>query len=47
VSPVGPGGKNDLRKFAGDTVTVSGSLNGSDLAVETVERATKVKHQEQ
>jgi Protein of unknown function (DUF5818) len=40
------GAENDLKKFAGDTVTVSGNLNGSDLAVATVEHATNAKHQE-
>jgi len=36
---------SDLRKLAGDVVTVTGELSGSELAVATVAKASSGKHE--
>ncbi len=38
------GADKDLRKFAGDSVTVTGELNGTELAVATVGKVSNEKH---
>jgi len=39
------GAEKDLMKFAGDSVTVTGELSGTELAVATVGKATSGKHE--
>jgi len=38
------GADKDLRKFAGESVTVTGELNGAELAVATVGKVSNEKH---